>query len=112
MSGADKADKGGQTEFVRDDGRQVPGRTNRTPPLKGGVYGVVRPLVRQYLPGAVIRPLVREHLPDVLDELAQRVKQLAPSHRDPERYHVEKSEIENALRCLARQAQPSKGNRT
>lgn len=99
MSGADKADKGGQIALVREDGRQVPGRTNRTPPLKGGVFGVVRPLVREDLPGMLV-------------DLAHRVRRLAPSHRDPESYHVEKSEIEHALRSLARQAQPSKGNRT
>jgi hypothetical protein len=48
-------------------------------------------------------------LSDRLDHLAHRVRRLAPSHRNPESYHFEKSEIEHALRCLARQA---KGNRT
>ena len=41
---------------------------------------------------------------DRLDELAYRVRRLMPSHRDPERYHVEKSEIEHELRRLAREA--------
>lgn len=37
-----------------------------------------------------------------LDALADRVGRLRPSHRDPEAFHVEKSEIERALRRLAR----------
>jgi hypothetical protein len=36
-----------------------------------------------------------------LKDLARRVARLAPSHRDPERYHVEKSEIVAELRRLA-----------
>jgi hypothetical protein len=39
-----------------------------------------------------------------LAELAARVRRLVPSHRDPERFHLEKSEIEHALRRLARNA--------
>lgn len=38
-----------------------------------------------------------------LDDLAERVRRLVPSHRDPERFHVEKSEIEHDLRRLARE---------
>lgn len=37
-----------------------------------------------------------------LDALADRVGRLRPSHRDPEAFHVEKSEIERELRRLAR----------
>nr|WP_137830900.1 hypothetical protein [Methylobacterium sp. L1A1] len=37
-----------------------------------------------------------------LDALADRVGRLRPSHRDPEAFHVEKDEIERALRRLAR----------
>jgi hypothetical protein len=37
-----------------------------------------------------------------LAELAHRVERLMPSHRDPEQFHVEKSEIAHALRRLAR----------
>lgn len=40
-----------------------------------------------------------------LERLAQAVRQLSPSHRDPERFHVDKSEIERELRRLARQAE-------
>ena len=39
-----------------------------------------------------------------LDEIAERIRRLVPSHRDPERFHVEKSEIEHDLRRLAREA--------
>lgn len=39
-----------------------------------------------------------------LADLAARVARLSPSHRDPERYHVEKSEIAAELRRLAREA--------
>lgn len=36
-----------------------------------------------------------------LEALAHRVDRLRPSHRDPERFHVEKSEVAHALRRLA-----------
>lgn len=39
-----------------------------------------------------------------LSDLASRVRRLAPSHRDPESFHAEKSEIEHELRRLARTA--------
>lgn len=35
-------------------------------------------------------------------DLARRVRRLAPSHRDPEAYHIEKSEIAAELMTLAR----------
>jgi len=34
--------------------------------------------------------------------LADRLRRLGPSHRDPERFHIDKSEIEAELRLLAR----------
>ncbi len=37
-----------------------------------------------------------------LAELADRIRRLVPSRSDPERFHVEKSEIEHELRRLAR----------
>lgn len=54
----------------------------------------------------MVRPMParKDRLSQELADLARRVRQLAPSHRDPERYHVEKSEIENALRRLSRTA--------
>lgn len=36
-----------------------------------------------------------------LHDLAFRVRCLRPDHRDPERFHAEKSEIEHALRQIA-----------
>jgi hypothetical protein len=46
--------------------------------------------------------LDRSPLGDTLRTIAARLQYLAPSHRDPERYHVEKSELVAALRVLAR----------
>lgn len=34
--------------------------------------------------------------------LADRVRRLSPHHRDPERFHIDKSEIEADLRLLAK----------
>lgn len=42
-------------------------------------------------------------VPD-LAALAARVSRLCPSHRDPERFHADKSEIVAELRRLAREA--------
>jgi hypothetical protein len=38
----------------------------------------------------------------LLEDLAHRLERLRPSHRDPEWFHAEKSEIADALRRLAR----------
>lgn len=40
--------------------------------------------------------------PGELEQLAERVVRLSPSHRDPERFHEEKSEVAAELRRLAR----------
>ncbi len=40
--------------------------------------------------------------PDTLASLAQRVVRLCPDHRNPERFHEDKSEIAAELRRLAR----------
>lgn len=37
-----------------------------------------------------------------LDALARQVARLSPSHRDPERFHIDRSEIVRALRLIAR----------
>lgn len=37
-----------------------------------------------------------------LAELSQRVRRLSPDHRDPHRFHEEKSEIAHELNRLAR----------
>ena len=39
-----------------------------------------------------------------LISLADRVRRLCPSRTDPEQFHLEKSEIEHALRRLARES--------
>jgi hypothetical protein len=39
---------------------------------------------------------------EALTDLADRVRHLYPSHRDPERFHLNKLEIERELRRLAR----------
>lgn len=41
--------------------------------------------------------------PHDLDALADRIRRLAPDRRDPERFHMEKSEIAAELRRLARE---------
>lgn len=42
-----------------------------------------------------------------IGELADRLRRLRPDHRNPERFHMEKSEIEHELRRLAGLAGPS-----
>lgn len=37
-----------------------------------------------------------------LERLADRVSRLSPSHRDPERFHLDKAEVVGELRRLAR----------
>lgn len=39
--------------------------------------------------------------PHTLTDLADRLRRLSPCHRDPERFHEDKSEIERELRRLA-----------
>lgn len=46
----------------------------------------------------------RHHLSEQLADLARRVRHLSPCRRDPERYHVEKDEIEATLRRLSQEA--------
>lgn len=50
------------------------------------------------------RPATRHHLSEQLRDLARRVRHLSPCRRDPERYHVEKDEIEATLRRLSQEA--------
>lgn len=51
--------------------------------------------------------ITRNDTCQALGELADRLRRLRPDHRDPERFHVEKSEIEHQLRRLARQPRGS-----
>lgn len=39
---------------------------------------------------------------EVIAELARRIRCLCPNHRDPQKFHEEKSDIEHELRKLAR----------
>ncbi len=41
--------------------------------------------------------------PHTLTMIADKVRRLSPSHRDPERFHIDKSEIEADLRRLAKE---------
>lgn len=40
-----------------------------------------------------------------LGDLADRLRRLCLDHRDPERFHIEKSEIEYELRRIAREVE-------
>ena len=42
---------------------------------------------------------------DAIERLAGAVRRLEPDHRDPEKFHEQKSEIVAELRSLARQLQ-------
>lgn len=42
---------------------------------------------------------------EVLKDMAKRVKNNVPNHRDPAAFHSEKSEIVDALKSLARKAE-------
>lgn len=44
---------------------------------------------------------ISDVLPEILRKLAARVDRNVPNHRDPEAFHVEKSEIAGELRRLA-----------
>jgi hypothetical protein len=43
-----------------------------------------------------------ETLRDALARIARTVERLGPSHRDPERFHIDKAEVVQELRSLAR----------
>lgn len=45
----------------------------------------------------------------LVEELAARVARLTVSHRDPERFHLEKDDIAHSLRCLADELQAMQG---
>lgn len=54
------------------------------------------------LPRALVRAVSDVSAPLRLIALADRLRRLGPSHSDPERFHIDKSEIEAELRLLAR----------
>lgn len=51
--------------------------------------------------GPNVRGVSGVSAPHTLTNLADRLRRLSPSHRDPERFHEDKSEIERELRRLA-----------
>ena len=53
-------------------------------------------------PATVVRAVSHVSAPHALALIADRVRRLSPSHRDPERFHMDKSEIERDLRRLAK----------
>ena len=53
----------------------------------------------------------RPDLSQELADLARRVARLAPCRTDPERYFVEKSEIEHRLKTLSRSTSAAGGGR-
>lgn len=57
----------------------------------------------------MLQPDSRAAAPVEVLQLADRLRRLSPSHRDPERFHEEKSEIEGALRVLARRLGNGRG---
>jgi len=54
---------------------------------------------------AGVSPRHRASPSETLEALAADVRRLAPDRRDPERFHVEKAEIEQKLRRLAREVE-------
>lgn len=53
------------------------------------------------VPCPIVRDVSDVSAPHTLRLIADRVRRLSPSHRDPERFHMDKSEIERDLRRLA-----------
>lgn len=91
------------TQARKWNGPLQPGRTGtQDAPYRGGVPSV--PLVCRDENPASSRPVPLVPLgldsSDLLD-LANRVRRLSPSHRDPEAFHVEKDAIAHSLRRLA-----------
>jgi hypothetical protein len=83
----------GQSGTFRDFVPSVPHRDKRDipdTPYGGGVRNVPRRASRRHA-----------GRDSELLALADRVRRLAPSHRDPETFHVEKSEIERLIRLIA-----------
>ena len=76
--------------------RGVTNVTFRAPPKGGGTLSVTDRQVSHSV------TLSRSSDEGCLLLLADRICRLAPSHRDPEAFHIEKSEIVAELRLLAR----------
>lgn len=88
MTKRDKPGQAGTRQFVPLSFSAAVGRDERDTPLRGGVSRLSRTHPPQ--------------LADSLRDIANRVRCLSQHLRDPERYHIEKNEIEHDLRTLAR----------
>lgn len=88
MTKRDKPGQAGTRAFVPLTLSAAVGRDERDTPLRGGVTRLSRPHPPQ--------------LADSLCDIANRVRRLSQHLRDPERYTIEKNEIEHELRSLAR----------
>lgn len=68
-------------------------------PVRGGTAGQTGHPPKGDVPATC--PALSRSMGTALDDLAERLRRLRPSVRDPEAFHIEKSEIENELRMLA-----------
>ncbi|MCJ2085150.1 hypothetical protein MKK88_03965 [Methylobacterium sp. E-005] len=69
-----------------------------------GTFATKESQARARLPRETSRPDRSANLLPEPDELADRDRQLLPSHRDPERFQVKRDVIVRALRQLVRSA--------
>lgn len=53
-----------------------------------------------------------QNVAELLRSLASRVERNVPHHRDPEQFHIEKSEIASELRRIAKRDTPRRPNPT
>lgn len=77
------------------------GHNRTSPDLSRVVRGVALGGQDTPLKGGVLSDDQRTHA-QLIEAVANRIRKLVPSHRDPEAFHVEKSEIEAELREIAR----------
>ena len=54
----------------------------------------------------------RPRIAEMLNAIAQRLRNLSPDHRDPEKFHIQKSELVAELRRLARMGWELRSNHT
>jgi len=91
----------GDSIFLYNPPTRVPARGN-TPSMGNGVTCCHRVTWCHRVSG-VPRPRPRP-IAEVLLGIAQRLRHLGPDHRDPHRFHEQKSELVAELRRLARRA--------
>ena len=69
-------------------------------PMRARTHPHIKPFYKEVRPCASLRPS------DSLYDLANAVQRLTIDRRDPEKFHMDKSEIVAALRHMARKAKP------